>query len=287
MRAAYEICQPSGVLPEEELSLAWFFMAVAGLVRKMNGTAEIDTDIMNRNVAKMIEEALKYNKVESVLDESILDSENIFSPEYINSLNAVRMPATRLELLIKLLRKRITAYGKINKIAAKKFRDMLEVTIRKYHERRESLSLEEAGEAQEEAGDKIIQEAETQALRILNELNEDRESFRKVGLTFGEKAFYDILMTLRDKYNFVYGEDNKLSGGVAVNEACKSLAKKIKHIIDTRSSYLDWLNNQIIRDQLKFDIKVCLVKNGYPPQYSPEVFRQVMEQVENFRENNE
>ena len=29
----------------------------------------------------------------------------------------------------------------------------------------------------------------------------------------------------------------------------------------------------------------CLIKNGYPPQYSPEVFRKVMEQVENFEEN--
>lgn len=52
------------------------------------------------------------------------------------------------------------------------------------------------------------------------------------------------------------------------------------------SSFADWLNNQIVRDQLKFDIKVCLVKNGYPPQYSPEVFRKVMEQIENFEENN-
>ena len=57
-------------------------------------------------------------------------------------------------------------------------------------------------------------------------------------------------------------------------------------IIDTKSSFADWLNNQIVRDQLKFDIKVCLIKNGYPPQYSPEVFRKVMEQVENFEENN-
>ena len=56
-------------------------------------------------------------------------------------------------------------------------------------------------------------------------------------------------------------------------------------IIDTKSSFADWLNNQIVRDQLKFDIKVCLIKNGYPPQYSPEVFRKVMEQVENFEEN--
>ena len=38
-----------------------------------------------------------------------------------------------------------------------------------------------------------------------------------------------------------------------------------------------------MRDQLKFDIKICLVKNGYPPQYSPEVFRKVMEQVDNFK----
>ena len=40
------------------------------------------------------------------------------------------------------------------------------------------------------------------------------------------------------------------------------------------------------KDAKKFDIKVCLIKNGYPPQYSPEVFRKGMEQVENFKENN-
>lgn len=71
-----------------------------------------------------------------------------------------------------------------------------------------------------------------------------------------------------------------------VNDKCKALAKKVKDIIDTKSSFADWLNNQIVRDQLKFDIKVCLIKNGYPPQYSPEVFQKVMEQVENFEENN-
>ena len=115
-------------------------------------------------------------------------------------------------------------------------------------------------------------------------MNADRESFRKIGLTFEEKAFYDILMDLRDRHNFEYGED-RLVGGVSINEKCKSLAKKVKEIIDTKSSFSDWLNNQIVRDRLKFDIKVCLIKNGYPPQYSPEVFRKVMEQVENFEEN--
>lgn len=54
---------------------------------------------------------------------------------------------------------------------------------------------------------------------------------------------------------------------------------------DTKSSFADWLNNQNVRNQLKLDIKICLVKNGYPPQYSPEVFNKVMEQVENFEEH--
>lgn len=283
MRSAYDICQPSGELGEDESALAQCFMAIAGFVRKMSGTSEVDADTMNRNVARMVEEALRYTRVESVLDEG--EQEDIFSPEYFEKLSSVKMPASKLELLIKMLRKQITEYGKINQMAAKKFQEMLEKTIEIYHERRKHLTAEEAGEAQELTSEQIIQNATEQALQILREMNEDRESFRKVGLTFEEKAFYDILMALRDQYNFEYGTDKKI-GGVLVNEKCKALAKKIKEIIDTKSSFADWLNNQIVRDQLKFDIKVCLIKNGYPPQYSPEVFRKVMEQVENFEENN-
>lgn len=282
MRAAYDICQPSGELSEEESALAQCFMAIAGFVRKMSGTTELDTDTMNRRVSKMVEEALKYNKVESVLEEG--DQEDIFSPEYYETLTNVKMPASKLELLIKMLRKQITEYSKTNQLAAKKYQEMLEKTINEYHERRKHLTAEEAGEAQEQASEDIIREATEQALSILKDMHKDRESFRRVGLTFEEKAFYDILIALRDQYNFEYGED-KVVDGVAVNEKGKALAIKIKEIIDTKSSFADWLNNQIVRDQLKFDIKVCLIKNGYPPQYSPEVFSKVMEQVENFEEN--
>lgn len=283
MRAAYDICQPSGELGEEESALAQCFMAIAGFVRKMSGTSEVDADTMNRHVAKMVEEALKYNEVESVLDDG--EQEDIFSPEYFEKLSDVKMPASKLEMLVKMLRKQIKEYSKTNQMAAKKFQEMLEETIKQYHERRKHLTAEEAGEAQDHTTEEIIKNATEQALRILKDMNADRESFRKIGLTFEEKAFYDILMALRDEYNFEYGEDKKVDG-VVINDKCKSLSKKIKEIIDTKSSFADWLNNQIVRDQLKFDIKVCLIKNGYPPQYSPEVFRKVMEQVENFEENN-
>lgn len=208
------------------------------------------------------------------------------SPEYFEKLSDVKMPATKLELLIKMIRKQIKEYSKINKIVAKTYQEMLEETIAIYHERRKHISAEEAGATQEQASEDIIKNATEQALQILRQMNESRESFRKIGLTFEEKAFYDILVSLRDQYNFEYGEDKEI-GGMIVNDKCKILAKKVKEIIDTKSSFSDWLNNQNVRNQLKLDIKICLVKNGYPPQYSPEVFTKVMEQVENFEENSD
>ncbi len=282
MRTAFDICQPSGELGEEESALAQCFMAIAGFVRKMSGTSEVDTDTMNRVVSKMVEEALKYNQVESVLESG--EDEDIFSPEYFEKLSDVKMPATKLELLVKMIRKQITEYGKVNKLASKNFKEMLEQTIAEYHERRKKLAAEEAGETQEQASEDIIKYATEKALEILREMNENRESFRKLGLTFEEKAFYDILLALRDQHNFEYGTDKNVDG-IVINDKCQVLAKKVKEIIDTKSAFADWLNNQNVRNQLKFDIKVCLIKNGYPPQYSPEVFRKVMEQVENFEEN--
>ena len=64
------------------------------------------------------------------------------------------------------------------------------------------------------------------ALLFLNE----KKSFNDLGITYEEKAFYDILMALRDQYNFEYGTDKKING-VTINEKCKSLAKKVKEII--------------------------------------------------------
>ena len=120
MRIAFDICQPSGYLGEEESALAQCFMAIAGFVRKMSGTSEVDTETMNRAVSKMVEEALKYNQVESVLESG--EEEDIFSPEYFEKLSDVKMPATKLELLVKILHKQIKEYGKVNQLAAKSFR---------------------------------------------------------------------------------------------------------------------------------------------------------------------
>lgn len=282
LKTAYDICQPSNALSNEQLSLSQCFMAVASYIRKTSGEKH-DTESMNRVVEKMVEEALKCNSVVSILQTDV--EENIFSPEFVVQLEGIKLPATKLEVLIKMLRKSISEYKNTNKVAAEKYEALLNKTLEEYHNRRTSLSSAEATQTQAEAVNSIIKNATQQALDILTKLGEDKDSFRKLGLTFEEKAFYDILMHLRDKYNFEFGEDKKI-GSLILNDKCKLLAQKIKELIDLQSSFTDWLNNSNVRADLNQKIFFLLIKNGYPPQHNDEVFDQVMGQVENFKYKN-
>lgn len=282
LKAAYDICQPSNALTHEQLALSQCFMCVASYIRKASGVKH-DTESMNRAVERMVAEALQCNSVVSILDSDV--EESIFSPEFIEQLNRVKLPATRLEVLIKMLRRSIAQYKNTNKLAAEKFEEMLQKTLDEYHNRRTKLSSEEASAAQRDAVDEIIRNATQQALDLLNKLGEDKDSFRSLGLTFEEKAFYDILMHLRDTHNFEYGEDKKV-GSFIINEKCKALAKKVKELIDTKSSFADWLTNGNVRAELNQDLFFLLDENGYPPEWNDEVFDQVLDQVENYKQNN-
>lgn len=281
LRTAYDICQPSNALSHEQVALSQCFMCVAAYIRKASGVKH-DTESMNRAVQRMVSEALQCNSVVSILDSDV--EESIFSPEFIEQLNRVKLPTTRLEVLIKMLRKSISQYRNTNKIAAEKFEELLQRTIDEYHNRRAKISSEEASAAQRDAVDEIIRNATQQALDILNKLGEDKNSFRSLGLTFEEKAFYDILMHLRDTHNFEYGED-KRSGSFIINEKCKSLAKKVKELIDTKSSFADWLTNGNVRAELNQELFFLLDENGYPPEWNDEVFDQVLDQVENYKQH--
>jgi type I restriction enzyme R subunit len=176
-------------------------------------------------------------------------------------------------------------YKNTNKLAAEKYEDLLKKTLDEYHNRRAKLTSEEASAAQKDAVDEIIRNATQQAIDLLNKLGEDKGSFRRLGLTFEEKAFYDILMHLRDTHNFEYGEDKKV-GSLVINDKCKALAKKVKELIDTKSSFADWLTNKNVRAELNQDLFFLLDENGYPPQWSDDVFDQVLEQVENYKAHN-
>ena len=118
----------------------------------------------------------------------------------------------------------------------------------------------------------FVNDLSDQLIKIMNDLKADQTSFERLGISYEEKAFYDILVKVRDDHGFPYAD-----------EKCLVLAKKIKELVDDKAQFADWSTRDDIKNQLNMDLTVLLYQNGYPPEWDEEVFEKVMEQAENFK----
>ena len=275
LRSAYNICSPAGILSDEETTWSQCFMGICSYVNKMTAT-EHDTESMNKHVEQMVKEAIIASGVERVLNES--EEENIFGETFVEELEDVKMPFTKFQLLCKMVAKAIRAYSKTNKIRAEHFQKMLEETIDAYNTRDKlTFANEVTQDVVNEVGDLVsykVNSLSEKLKRIFSELKKDSEKFKELGITFEEKAFFDVLTEVRDKHGFEYADDR-----------CIELAKKIKLLIDNTAVYADWLNNDNLKGELASELTVLIYKEGYPPEWDEEVFEKVLEQVENYKRN--
>ncbi|MDY5076626.1 MAG: DUF3387 domain-containing protein [Paludibacteraceae bacterium] len=100
--------------------------------------------------------------------------------------------------------------------------------------------------------------------------------FKDLGITYEEKAFYDILKSIARQFAFAYPEEKLLT-----------LAAEIKRIVDDKSKYTDWAARDDIKAELKMDLILVLAEYGYPPVTNDEVFKEIFEQAENFKKYND
>jgi type I restriction enzyme R subunit len=263
LKAAYEICFPSGELTDEEVTKAQFYLAIRSIIYKQTKGNAPDAETMNRVVEKMVQDAITCTGVENIInaDKSI----DMFSEEFQKQLDAINLPISKFNALLKLLRKAISSYGKTNKVKAIAFDERLKKVVESYNNRDKLVFTSEVVE-------EFINGLSDELIRIFQDLQDDKSSFEKLGISFEEKAFFDILVKVRDEHQFKY-EDEK----------CLILAKKIKELVDDKAQYADWSTRDDIKNQLNMDLTVLLYKNGYPPEWDEEVFEQVMEQAENFK----
>lgn len=61
------------------------------------------------------------------------------------------------------------------------------------------------------------------------------------------------------------------------------MAHSINELVAGTAVYADWLNNGTLKRDLARDVSKLLYRSGYPPEWDEEVFRKVLEQVENFK----
>ena len=276
MRAAYNICNPAGVLSDDDVAWAQCFMAILSYVNKAI-PGQHDVASMNKAVEAMVREAIMCTGVESLLQ---TDPEiEIFEEDFVKHLAEIKMPCTKFQLLVKMLTKAIKEYSKTNKIAAKKFEDMLKELVQQYNDRdKDIFGNKVAGQAVEQIQqevDKKVQSLTDQILELFKSLKKDKEKFKELGITFEEKAFFDILVAVRDENKFEYPD-----------EKCVELSKKIKELIDNTAIYADWNNNDNLKAELADNMIDLLYDNGYPPAWNDDVYDRVMDQVNNFKKYN-
>lgn len=266
LKGAYQIVFPTGELTDAEVSKAQFYLAVRSIVYKQTKPDAPDTEVMNSVVEGMVQKALTCTGVENIIDEN--KSVDLFSEEFLLQLNAVKLPITKFNALLKLLKKAIMAYGRVNKVKAIEFDERLKRVVDIYNTRDKLVFTSEV------VAD-FIDDLSDQLLEILKDLKDDKTSFEKLGISFEEKAFYDILVKVRDAHQFKYDDDK-----------CLILAKKIKELVDDKAQFADWLTRDDIKNQLNMELTILLYENGYPPEWDEEVFEKVMEQAENFKKYN-
>lgn len=265
LKSAYQICFPSGELTDRETSTAQFYLAIRSIVYKQTKGDAPDADMMNEVVEEVVRRAISCTGVESIIDSA--GPEDLFGEQAIAELNAIKMPITKFNALMKLVRRAIREYGRTNKVKAQQFDERLRKVVDAYNTR-DNLTF-----ASEVVSD-FVDSLSDQLIDILRDLKEDKNSFEKMGVTYEEKAFYDILVKVRDDHGFVF-EDEK----------CVSLAEEIAKLVNDKAQYADWSTRDDIKSQLNMDLTVLLYKNGYPPEWDEEVFERVMEQAENFEAN--
>lgn len=266
LKSAYTICFPSGELTDAQTAKAQFYLAIRSIIYKQTKGDAPDAETMNRVVENMVRDAIACSGVENIVDPH--KQIDLFSDEFIEELKKVKMPITKFNALLKLLRKAITAYGRTNKVKAIEFDQRLKQVVDQYNSR-DKLTF-----TSEVVAD-FVNGLSEQLIKILNDLQEDKASFEKLGITYEEKVFFDILVKVRNDHGFKYDDDK-----------CLILAKKIKELVEDKAQFADWSTRDDIKNQLNMELTVLLYNNGYPPEWDEEVFEKVMEQTENFKKYN-
>lgn len=262
MKQAFNLCSFSDEFSDEDKDYVHFYCAVRSILFKLTKGDAPDITQMNAHVRKMLEGAIQSDGIEELFETGKHISVDIFSDEYMDKILAIQLPNTKIKILQRLLSQAIDEFRKVNRIKAVEFADRLKRVVDEYNNRRRDEAF----------ANEVLDDVAEQLAQLLTELKQEKNSFIEMGIDYEEKAFYDILNVVAKKYEFEYPNDKMIE-----------LSKKIKVIVDDKSRYTDWATREDIKANLQVDLILLLDEFGYPPVTIDDVYKEVLEQAENFK----
>ncbi|WP_283577303.1 type I restriction endonuclease subunit R [Ligilactobacillus aviarius] len=207
---------------------------------------------------------VKY-QMQQLLDQSIISEPNIdlydelgikrqnidlISDEFLQKVDKMPEKDVAIILLEKLLKGKIKAMTKTNKVMSEKFEEMLRKSIDEYNKRGITSEL-------------VIRKL----IEMAKKINAEQEKGKNLGLSQEEIAFYDALAD-HEKAIEVLGEEK-------LHLIAQELVKLVK-----KEAGVDWEKRRNIQAKMRVAVKRLLRKYGYPPDIAPEAVNTVVEQAE-------
>lgn len=262
MKQAFNLCGSSDAISDTEKDYIHFYCAVRSILFKLTKGDAPDISQMNARVRELLEGAIQSDGIEELFETGKHISVDIFSDEYIDKINAIQLPNTKIKVLQRLLSQAIDEYKKVNRIMGMEFSERLKRVVDQYNNRRRDEAF----------ANEVLDDVAEQLAKLLEELKLEKDSFKAMGIDYEEKAFYDILKAVAKKYEFEYPDDKMIE-----------LSKRIKVIVDDKAKYTDWSTREDIKATLQVDLILLLDEFDYPPVTIDDVYKEVLEQAENFK----
>jgi len=230
-----------------------FFQAVKARLAKFDATGTGKTDEeMETAIRQVIDKALVTEKVIDVFDAAGIKKPDIsiLSEEFLLEVKNMEHKNIALEVLKKLLNDEIKIRTKKNLIQSKSLMEMLENSIKKYH-------------------NKILTAAEVieELIQLSKEIQRMDKEPQEMGMSDFEYAFYTAIAN-NDSARELMGKDK-------LRELAVVLFEKVK-----ANASIDWTIKESVKAKLKVIVKRTLRQYGYPPDMQKLATETVLKQAE-------
>ena len=235
-----------------------FFQAVKARLAKFDGTGtgRADEDVETA-IRQVIDKALVSEQVIDVFDAAGIKKPDIsiLSEEFLLEVKNMEHKNIALEVLKKLLNDEIRARIKKNLIQGKSLMEMLENSIKRYH-------------------NKIITAAEVieELIALGKDIQQMDKEPREMGLSEYEYAFYTAIA------------DNDSAREVMSKDKLRELAVVLFERVRENTS-IDWTIKESVKAKLKVIVKRTLRQYGYPPDMQKLATDTVLKQAEMIAED--
>lgn len=231
-----------------------FFQAIKSRLSKFaggSGMGKADEEVETA-IRQVIDKALVSDQVIDVFDAAGIKKPDIsiLSEEFLLEVKNMEHKNIALEVLKKLLNDEISARTKKNLIQSKSLMEMLEASLKKYH-------------------NKVLSAAEVidELIKLGKEIQQMDKEPREMGLSDFEYAFYTAIA------------DNESAREVMEKDKLRELAIVLFDKVKANAS-IDWTIKESVKAKLKVIVKRTLRQYGYPPDMQKLATETVLKQAE-------